>query len=335
MRNVIKYFYNIDLDNIRMIGDNFYFVYRENKFVLYQVNDRYIDYQLTNSLNSLLIKNSNNFFQIVPNKDNSLITMYRDKKYILMMENFAHDRDFDYLDILETNIVADNNKTKNNWDNLWKVKVDYFEMFVENNLNKYEQLNKYYNYFIGMAENAIAYYKNAKELETKNLNDKSVISHKRIEKNYTFKDLYNPLFLIIDHPSRDLAEYLKMLFWNNKYNRNILLNCLNNTKLSNFGAYVLLARMMYPSFFFDNFEKLINNQVNVDEIYKIVNRMEEYEQYLLEIYKILKKQYNISQLEWIKKIDYSSTLTTPKTSGTSFISIDSMPSLSVTSIILQ
>lgn len=335
MKNVIKYFYNINLDNIRMINNNFYFVYRENKFVLYQVNDMHIDYDLINMLNSLLIKNNNDFFQIIPNKDNNIVTVHSNKKYVLMMENFGNDRNFDYLDILETNVEVEEHKTRNNWDNLWRIKIDYFEMFIENNINKYPQLNRYYNYFVGIAENAITYYNNAKELENKNPNDKLVISHKRIEKQYTFKDLYNPLFLIVDHTSRDLAEYLKMLFWNNQYNYSVIMSIVNSAKLSNYGAHILFSRLMYPSFFFDSFENLINNQIKIDDIYKIINRIEEYEQYLLQIYIILKQKYNIPKIEWIKKIDYSSTLTTPKTSGISFISMDSMPSLSVTSIMLQ
>ena len=54
MKNVIKYFYNIDLDNIRMIGDNFYFVYNEKYFVLYQINDINIYYYLEKDINIVL-----------------------------------------------------------------------------------------------------------------------------------------------------------------------------------------------------------------------------------------------------------------------------------------
>lgn len=337
MKNVIKYFYNIELENLRMIDDNYYFIYNGKKFILHQVNNIYFNHDLINNLNSLLIKNNNNFFQIILNKDHNIITIHENNKYILMLENFSNDREFDYLDILETNIKVENinSSSLNNWDKLWQTKVDYFEMFVENNMNKYPQLNDYYNYFIGMAENAITYYKEAIELKRTSIYDKPVISHNRIEITYTFKDLYNPIYLMIDHPSRDLAEYLKMLFWNKKNNYNIVHKCLKNAKLSDFGVYILFARMLYPSFFFDEFEDLINNQTEIKKVFLIINRMVEYEQYLLQIYTILNQNYNLSKIEWIKKVDYSSTLTTPKTSGISLISIDSIPSLSVTSIMLQ
>ena len=338
MKNVIKYFYNIDLDNIRMIDDNYYFVYKNRKFVFYQIKDMQFNQNLINKLNSLLSKKVKEFFRIIQNKDNNIITIYENKKYILMLENFSNDREFDYTDVLKTNIDINNLESynnSNNWDKLWKIKVDYFEMFIENNMNKYPQLNIYYNYFIGMAENAISYYKDVIEKKEINFYDKPVISHKRIENDYTFKDLYNPMSLMIDHPSRDLAEYLKKLFWNKKNDYNTIVECLNKAKLSSLGSGILFSRMIYPSFFFDEFEKLVNNQIKVNDMIKIINRMEEYEQFLLKLYIILNKKYNISQIEWIKKIDYSSTLTTPKTSGTSLINIDSIPSLSVTSIMLQ
>ena len=71
------------------------------------------------------------------------------------------------------------------------------------------------------------------------------------------------------------------------------------------------------------------------QLFYIIDRVNEYEQYILNIYNILRQKHAIPEISWLKKVDYSSTFTTPNTSGTSFINIDSMPSLSVTSIMLQ
>ena len=341
MKNVINYFYNIELDNIRMIDDNYYFTYRDKNFIFHEIKENYFDYTLGNELNSLLIKNKNNFFRIIPNKNNGVVTNNANKKYILLLENFSYDRDFDYFDVLDTNVTVNNNekiinkKSINNWAELWKRKIDYFELFIENNINKYPTLNEYYNYFIGLSENAIAYYNETTEVATPNIYDKFVVSHKRIEDSYTYKDLYIPFSLTVDHPSRDLSEYLKMIFWSNKYNSEVILECLNSVNLSDFGARILFARLMYPSFFFDSFEKLIDNESKIKDMFRIINRMNEYENYLLRIYNVLKSKYYIEEISWIKKVDYSSTLITPKTSGISLINIDSMPSFNVTSIMLQ
>lgn len=341
MKNVINYFYNFNIDNIRMIGDNYYFIYNNKNFVFYEVKNIYFDHQASFELNSLLLKNNNNSYQIIPNRNNEILTYNSNKKYIMMIDNFSQDRNFDYFDIVETNIpVNDNNKIVNrlnrfNWDVLWKKKVDYFELFINHSINKYSQLNPYYNYFIGLSENAILYFNDAIKEVKPNIYDRMVISHKRIEPKFTLKELYNPVNLIIDHPSRDLAGYLKMNFWEGDYKIDEIIGYLNETDLSNYGARMLMSRMLFPSFFFDNFEKLIDNKIGVRDVMYIVDRMEEYQNYISIIYRNLKNKYRIPEIEWIKKMDYSSTLTTPNTSGTSFINIDSMPSLSVTSIMLQ
>ena len=341
MKYVINYFYKFNIDNIRMIDNNYYFNYKNSNFVFYEVKDTYFDQYAAFELNAILLKHNNNFYQIIPNKNNEILTYTSNKKYILMLDNFNQDRNFDYYDIIDTNIpVSDNNKIINrlnrfNWDVMWKNKVDHFEVFINHNINKYPQLNEYYNYFIGLAENAIMYFKDTTNEEKISVYDKLVISHKRIEDNTTFKHLYNPIGLIIDHPSRDLAGYLKTIFWNKTYKIDEIKQYLNDVILSGYGARMLISRMLFPSFFFDSFENLIDNKLEIKDIIRTVDRMGEYECYVFNIQKIIRNKYAIPEIEWIKKVDYSSTLTTPNTSGTSFISIDSMPSLSVTSIILQ
>lgn len=341
MKNIINYFYNFNIDNIRMIGDKYYFTYQKHNFIFCEVKDVYFDHQATFELNSMLLNNNSNFFQIIPNRNKEIITYSSNERYVLMIDNFRQDRRFDYYDIINTNIaINDNNKVINRlnrsrWDVLWERKNDYFESFIEHNINKYPLLNEYYNYFVGLAENAILYYRDTMDEIKPNSYDKMVVSHKRIEDNFTYKSLYNPLELIIDHPSRDLAEYLKMIFWNNKYKTDEIIRYLNETILSSYGARMLIARMLFPSFFFDYFEKLIDSRLETKDIMYIIDRMCEYEKYLLNIYRIVRTKYAIPEIDWIKKVDYSSTLTTPNTSGTSFTSMVSMPSLSVTSIMLQ
>ena len=140
---------------------------------------------------------------------------------------------------------------------------------------------------------------------------------------------------MIDHPVRDMAEYLKMLFLSESYQSIDLKEILSQIVLSNYGARLFIARMLFPSFFFDSFEMLVDHKLEEKDLIYIINKMNSYEEFILKIYNMLKEKYLLPEIEWLKKVDYSSTLTTPNTSGTSFTSIDSMPSLSVTSIMLQ
>lgn len=340
MKNVINYYYNFNIDNLRMIGNRYYFVYQNSKFIFQEINDTQFDYQAIFELNKTLT-NNNLFYKIIVNKDNQIITQHTNKKYILMIDYSKEDRKFTLFDLLQVDIPINsenkiiNRLNRSNWIDLWQRKIDYFELFIEHNINKYIELNQYMNYFIGIGENAILYARNTLEDIKPNYYDRSVISHKRIDSDTSIKQLYNPINLIVDHPARDIAEFLKTIFWNNTYKKINLEVELEEVHLSNYGARLVIARMLFPSFFFDAFENLVENKIEETDILYIIDRVNEYEQYLATIYNYLKIQYNIPEIGWLKKIDYSSTLTTPNTSGTSFTSIDSTPSFSVTSIMLQ
>ena len=341
MKNVINYFYNINIDNIRMIEDNYYFVYQGNNFIFQKINDDQLDYQDVYELNKILINNNKEFYKIILNKDSQIITFNNNLRYILMMENIIVDRKFDFLDLLDTNIVIDKKDgtieklNRSNWVNLWSKKIDYFEFCLNSNIHNYNRLKIYANYFIGMGENAINYAKNASNISKPTYHDKLVVSHKRIYKNYTLKDLYNPIYLVLDHPSRDISEYLKMIFLDSSYKDTDIKQFIDEVSFSKYGAMLLLSRMLFPSFFFDDFEKMTANKLDEKKCLSIIDRMNEYEQYVFLIYKLLKSRYDIPEIEWLKKIENQSTFMTPSTSGISLINIDSIPSFSVTSIMLQ
>lgn len=337
MKNAINYFYNVNVDSLRMIGENYYFFYNNNEFIFQEVKDFSFNYQAVFELNKILRDNNRMFFEIVLNKNKEIITSVADKKYILLMNSSLYDRKFNFYDILKTNIpISNGNKlinklNRSNWINMWENKIDFFESFISQNANKYSMFNKYINYFIGLGEAAISYAKDTINEEKATFLDNLVVSHKRIDYS-NLKQLYNPLNIIIDHPTRDISEFFKKSFFDGESID--ISNCINGLNLSDYGARLLMSRMLFPSFFFDLFEKVLDEVAMEKEILYLVDKMNDYEVYLLEIYNVLKEK-NIPEINWIKKVDYSSTLTTPNTSGTSFISIDSMPSLSVTSIMLQ
>lgn len=340
MKNLINYFYNFNIDNLRMIDDNYYFTYNDNCFIFYEIKDFSFDYASFFELNKILNLNDKNYFEVVENRNKQLITNNFDKKYILMIDKFKIDRAFDFFDILDSNILINNDSlikkiNRFNWLELWKNKIDYFENYINHNINKYIYLNKYANYFVGLGECAVYYLNDTVNSVNPTVYDRLVISHKRINYSSSLKQLYNPLNLIVDHQTRDVSEYLKMIFLIGEYNSNNIDNYFSKLNLSNYGARLIISRMLFPSFFFDMFEELVDEKVKKEDILKKIDLMNNYEEYLLNIYNILKVNYDVPEINWLKKVDYSSTLTTPNTSGTSFINIDSMPSLSVTSIMLQ
>ena len=186
---------------------------------------------------------------------------------------------------------------RNNWELLWGNMVDYFELQIGENDKKYPLIRESFDYFIGMAENAISYLINTKKEVKKDITDNMVISH-----NNLFTSLYDPLNIIIDHKARDVAEYIKLSFFNN--NQNIFKELDAYFKYNYYSLYgirVLYSRVLYPSFYFKLYDSIISEKKEEKDINYIINRINEYENYIYNIYLYLRKFYDIPIPEWIKK----------------------------------
>ena len=148
-----------------------------------------------------------------------------------------------------------------------------------------------------MAENAISYLVNTK-LELKPTNsDQKVVAH-----NNLMEPLTDPSNLILDHKARDVAEYIKLSFWSN--NKNIfkeLDEYFYYNYYSPYGIRVLFSRILYPSFYFNLYDEIIQGKKEEKELNKIINRITDYEIYLYNIYIYLRKYYDIPSIEWLKK----------------------------------
>ena len=190
---------------------------------------------------------------------------------------------------------------RNNWAKLWESKVDYFEYQIkELGRNKKIILNSF-SYYIGLAENAIS-IANICELYNKdNMNEKVVLSHRRINYPCMEYEFYNPLEYIFDIQVRDVSEYLKSMFFYTDRNRTIkeLKNYLLSTRLSNYEANMLYARLLYPTYYFDIYEKVIEDLKEESELLDIINKVDEYELFLKEAYFELSRMYKIEQINWI------------------------------------
>lgn len=57
--------------------------------------------------------------------------------------------------------------------------------------------------------------------------------------------------------------------------------------------------MLYPSYYFDKYEKIINNNLNENDIISIINEKNNYEEYLKQIYNIINEITIIPKVDWI------------------------------------
>ena len=167
--------------------------------------------------------------QVVPARE-ALTIKFNELNYILL-KVYIEKRNITYEDIFKINAITltkrENRLRRDDWYTLWTNKNDYFEYQMSQVGKKYPNLKESFSYCIGISENAIQLF-NSVSKEKLSLN----LSHKRIKSNYTTYELYNPLNFVIDYRIRDVSEYFKDLFFNDKLDINDIYNYLYYNNLS-------------------------------------------------------------------------------------------------------
>ena len=68
--------------------------------------------------------------------------------------------------------------------------------------------------------------------------------------------------------------------------------------------YILLfSRLLFPTYYFDVYDDIINNNLKEEKIISIINKNELYEQFLVIVYNYIVKEKNIfiEPIEWLIK----------------------------------
>ena len=303
MKNAINFYYNLNLEKIYNNNNYYYFYYNNYLYVLRNYNNELNNINNIYNLNIKLISLNIPIHQIILNKDMSIISTIDNNNYILykvVIKNYNKNitiKDLNYLN----NIIIDNNII-NNWPDLWATRIDYLEYQVNQSGKKYPIIVESFSYFVGLTENAISYAKNTIIDSINNYNNIGVISHKNININDTLFNFYDPTNIIIDNKIRDLAEYIKNSFFQDNFKIIEELNYyFSKNYLSIYDVRLLFARILYPSFYFKIYDSIISGQKEEKELLKVTSRINDYEQYLYEIYLYFKKFYYIPEIDWLKK----------------------------------
>lgn len=300
MKNVINYFYNLNIADIYNKDNIYYFYYNDELYHFYIYNNNIKNITLTKDINNSL-KNNTLIHEIITNKDNSIITYYNNIPYILCKINININKPITLGEITylsSKTISTDTKITYHSWQDLWSIKIDYLEKVINENGKKYPIIVDSFNYFVGMAENAISYYNNlsSKEIDNNTL----VISHRIININDTVYAIYDPVNIIIDHKSRDIAEYIKYSFFSNNTKIYQELNIyFKYNYYSKDDIILLLSRVLYPSFYFNMYEDIMINNKEEKIITNITSKLDKYELYLYNIFKYFNRFYSLPIPEWL------------------------------------
>ena len=294
MKNVINYYYNLYPENIFQNTSGYYFYINNIRYVFIKY---YKDISEINNIYNMHLVMLNHHIYVHPillNINKSPLTYVDNTPYILMQTAY-YDGKITLKEVLNFSKVIVNNDYDNNIAKLWEIKNDYLEYQIRMLGQNHPIISDSFGYFIGLGETAISLMNNIGKNNTS-----GVCAHNRISNEYTTFDLYNPLNIKIDSKVRDVSEYFKQSFFNNKDINNELTYYLNNVELTAYESILFLSRMIYPTYYFDLFEEIITNREEDAKIIPIINKIDQYEKILKKIYRHYKSNIYITPIEWLQ-----------------------------------
>lgn len=296
MKNFIEYFYNIKIDRIFYEKNYYFFAYNGYTYKLYALTSEY-DVNFLLYINQKMLNNTL-VSEIILNKNMEIISVYNENKFMLIKIFVNMNKNISLGEILFLNNYLNSKKLNVNWGQLWEKKIDYLEELINENGKKYPLIVNSFNYFVGMTENAISYYNSINIGNDINY----VISHRSIKVGDTIESLYNPLNIILDYRVRDIAEYIKISFFkNNKLIFKEIQKYLINNNLSLTEVQLLVARLLYPSFYFDMYDDIMIDNQEEKILTFILANLDNYEVYLSNVIGLIRQRYNVDEIAWLKK----------------------------------
>lgn len=294
MKNALKYYYSLDVLNIHQKDTTFYFKYNSYEYVFTKCDLVDIDkiYKLSNNLN----QNGVPSHEIILNNNNNILTNINNENYILM-KMYVEKNQIEINDIINFNNIGYfdiKNLKMDNWYNLWTNKVDWFEYQISQNGKKYPLIRKSFSYYIGLSETAISLLKSVT-----NNNLYYSLNHRRINYKDNLQDLYNPLNFVIDLRIRDICEYFKNKFFYGEKIETEIFNYLESNNLDYNESIYFFARMLFPTYYFDIYEKIVNDSLDEININNILILENDYEIFIKKLYFYLKNKVNLPSIEWL------------------------------------
>lgn len=301
MNNIINFYYGIYVIDLYELEDKYVFKYNDKNYYFMEYDRNPEDIKSLIEICIELKKRNILTNEFVCNKFNEYLVPYNNKFYVLIKNNVSEYK-INYNDILyiqnsTIGILFNKNITRTNYIDLWKKKIDFYESKIHS--YKHHLINKTIDYYIGLGENAISYIVN-NDIKINNI----VLSHRRINEKMSSFDFYNPINYILDNRGRDLADYIKELFFYNETSEEVLISFLYYMNLNREEYILFLSRMLYPTYYFDLIDRILIHNEDEDILKNIINRTNDYIKLLKKIiyYINYTLRMNIPVIEWIIKM---------------------------------
>lgn len=274
MKDLLKDYYDINIDTYKQYEDGIVFVVNGDNYYFYRIED--IDISFIDELIQKVLKKSNiRLHSIVLNKNGDVLS----DGYVLLKLNVL-PCEVDYND-LKKFVNCNMNEYRKDYLDFrtgWINKIDLLEKKL-NESSTEPVINESFDYFDGIVEILIKFVGNV-DLERTNL----VLSHK---KNYNNTiDYYNPFNLTVDLVYRDLVFYLK--------NNHDEFNVFDYIGFDNSDVRYIFARMAIPLEYFELIDRYLNGEDVKQEMSLLIDNIDLYEDYL----------YNLQMLFSFNIFDY-------------------------------
>ena len=136
MKNIIEYYYNLQLVELQEKQNNYTFKVKNNNYILKEYNNNLDNINDIYTLNKYI----NNYYpidKIILNKYNAPLTKVNNTYYILIKANERKELKLSIISNL-SNIKLPEIKSleRNNWEVLWSNMIDYYESQIGQNEKK-------------------------------------------------------------------------------------------------------------------------------------------------------------------------------------------------------
>ena len=280
MKELLKKYYNLNIEIYKSYEDGIIFTINgiNYYFTKCDYDEEYLKY-----LETIVNKNYNlKLHRFVYTKKGSILA----DNYVLLELHTLID-DIDLYDIRKFQTVVMNEFVDKyiTMDKFWEDKIDYLERQLTE-LSSNKLINNSFDYFLGISEILITFLK--KEFNKENI--KLCNSHRCLNSLSTI-DFYNPLNICIDYYLKDYIGYIRF-----KNDDNLLYEVVESLNNKNDYGY-FFVRLAFPFNYFYEVSNILIDKKSESELVKIVNNINEYENYLWK----LEKLFGIYIFSWIKK----------------------------------
>ncbi|CDA60159.1 unknown [Clostridium sp. CAG:524] len=272
---MLNKYYNLFPDKIFRKNNSFYFFENNEKIVIKTLDS--IQIKNISELSDIL-KHDKNLSKIILNNENKEITEYKEKKYILLSVIVINRRVYlDDLFLKFENLAMKNADNTDLLDMISKLVVIEKRMLEFN--TEYLELQKSFDYFIGLAENSIQLINKIKFDNLKHV----VVNISDIDE-YNYEEINNIANLEFGNMEKSISAYIKYKIYMDTLNYDEIYSLINNRMLN---IELLYAYMLYPNFYFNDVIQIIDNCKKEKCIYKYIKYNNLYIKFMKYLYEEL------------------------------------------------